>query len=65
MLADGTKEFELTASITQWRSHPRTVEAMTYNGTVPGPTIKVDPGDKVRIVLKNQIPSRRRSTSTA
>ena len=29
---------------------------MTYNGTVPGPTIKVDPGDHVKIVLHNEMP---------
>ena len=57
VLADGTKEFAITTSMTQWQVAPdRTVEAMTYNGTVPGPTIKVDPGDKVRIVLTNEMP---------
>jgi FtsP/CotA-like multicopper oxidase with cupredoxin domain len=57
VLADGTKQFELTTSMTQWQVAPdRTVEAMTYNGTVPGPTIKVDPGDKVRVVLTNEMP---------
>jgi uncharacterized cupredoxin-like copper-binding protein len=57
VLADGTKEFELTTTMTQWQVAPdRTVEAMTYNGTVPGPTIKVDPGDKVRVVLHNEMP---------
>jgi FtsP/CotA-like multicopper oxidase with cupredoxin domain len=57
VLADGTKQFELTASMTKWEVSPgKTVDAMTYNGTVPGPTIKVDPGDSVRIVLHNQLP---------
>lgn len=32
------------------------VEAWTYNGTVPGPTMQVDPGDKVRVVLRNELP---------
>ena len=32
------------------------VKAMTYNGTVPGPTIKVIDGDKVAVVLHNQLP---------
>ena len=57
VLADGTKQFDLTTSMTQWQVSPgKTVEAMTYNGTVPGPTIKVDPGDNVRIVLHNEMP---------
>jgi uncharacterized cupredoxin-like copper-binding protein len=57
VLADGTKQFELTTTLTQWEVSPgKTVEAMTYNGTVPGPTIKVDPGDHVKIVLHNELP---------
>ncbi len=57
VLPDGTKEFELTAAVTDWEVSPgKTVKAWTYNGTVPGPTIKVDPGDKVRVVLHNRLP---------
>ncbi len=57
VLADGTKQFDLTAAMTDWEVSPgKTVQAMTYNGTVPGPTIKVDPGDHVKIVLHNQLP---------
>jgi len=55
--ADGTKQFDVTAKITDWEVEPgKTVKAWTYNGTVPGPTIKVQSGDKVRIVLDNQLP---------
>ena len=57
VLADGTKQFDLTTAITDWEVSPgKTVQAMTYNGTVPGPTIKVNPGDHVKIVLHNQLP---------
>ncbi|MGQ0519623.1 MAG: multicopper oxidase domain-containing protein [Actinomycetota bacterium] len=57
VLADGTKQFDLTTRIVQWEVEPgKRVEAWTYNGTVPGPTIKVDPGDKVRVVLENELP---------
>jgi FtsP/CotA-like multicopper oxidase with cupredoxin domain len=57
VLPDGTKEFDLTAAITDWEVSPgKTVKAWTYNGTVPGPTIKVDPGDHVRVVLDNELP---------
>ncbi len=57
LLPDGTKEFDLTAAVTDWEVTPgNTVKAWTYNGTVPGPTIKVDPGDHVRVVLDNQLP---------
>jgi FtsP/CotA-like multicopper oxidase with cupredoxin domain len=56
VLPDGTKQFELTASMTKWEVSPgKTVDAMAYNGTVPGPTIKVDPGDHVRVILHNKL----------
>jgi plastocyanin len=56
-LADGTKQFDLTASIVDWEVEPgKTVKAWAYNGTVPGPWIKVAVGDKVRVVLDNQLP---------
>ncbi|WP_433497590.1 multicopper oxidase family protein [Sphaerimonospora sp. CA-214678] len=57
VLADGTKEFELTTKVVEWEVEPgKTVEAWTYNGAVPGPTLHVDVGDKVRIVLRNELP---------
>jgi FtsP/CotA-like multicopper oxidase with cupredoxin domain len=57
ILADGTKQFELTAKIVKWEVEPgRFVDAWTYNGTVPGPTIHVDEGDKVSVVLHNELP---------
>jgi plastocyanin len=55
--ADGTKEFDLTASVIDWEVSPgKTVKAWAYNGQVPGPWLKVDVGDKVRVVLHNQLP---------
>jgi len=55
--ADGTKVFHLTAAITNWETAPgKIVKAWTYNGTVPGPAIHVNPGDKVKLVLKNDLP---------
>jgi FtsP/CotA-like multicopper oxidase with cupredoxin domain len=57
VLADGTKVFDVTSRVTRWEVEPgKFVDAWTYNGTVPGPTIKVAPGDKVRVVLHNQLP---------
>ena len=55
--ADGVKEFDLTAEITPWEVEPGgTVDAWTYNGAVPGPQIHVEVGDRVRIVLHNELP---------
>ena len=57
VLADGTKEFHLTAAITDWEVEPgKVVEAWTYNGMVPAPKIQVDVGDKVRVVVENELP---------
>jgi uncharacterized cupredoxin-like copper-binding protein len=55
--AGGVKEFDLTAEVTPWEVEPgTTVDAWTYNGSVPGPQIHVAVGDKVRIVLHNELP---------
>ena len=57
VLSDGTKEFDLTAKIADWELEPgKFAKAWTYNGVVPGPTLKADVGDKVKIVLKNELP---------
>ena len=57
VLPDGTKEFELTAEIIDWQVDPETtVSAWAYNGQVPGPWIRVEPGDRVRVVLHNKLP---------
>lgn len=57
ILADGTKRFEVTTEVVQWEIEPNTfVSAWTYNGMVPGPTIKVNTGDKVELVLHNKLP---------
>jgi manganese oxidase len=57
VLPDGTKRFDLTAKVVQWETEPgKKVEAWTYNGTVPAPTIRVNANDEVRVVLKNELP---------
>ena len=57
VLPNGTKEFHLTAELTNWEVSPgKTVRAWTFNGTVPGPAIKVNVGDHVRIVVTNKLP---------
>lgn len=57
ILPDGTKQFELTAAITPWEVAPgEVVDAWTYNGVVPAPQIKVDVGDRVRVIVNNETP---------
>ena len=54
--AQKTKEFRLVAKETKWELLPGVeVNAWTYNGQVPGPEIRVKEGDRVRVVLKNQL----------
>ncbi|MFL5606376.1 MAG: multicopper oxidase family protein [Gemmatimonadaceae bacterium] len=55
-LENGVKVFELTAREIQWETEPgRLVAAMAYNGQVPGPQLRVREGDRVRLVLKNEL----------
>jgi len=57
LLEDGTKQWELTASVIQWETEPGTIlEAFAYNGTVPGPQLRAEVGDRIRIILHNELP---------
>ncbi|MEO7294772.1 MAG: multicopper oxidase domain-containing protein [Candidatus Limnocylindria bacterium] len=54
---DGTLQWELTASAIQWETEPgKVVEAYAYNGIVPGPQLRAAVGDKIRIILHNDLP---------
>ena len=56
-LVGGVKVFEVTAREVQWEVEPGVKRtAFAYNGVVPGPTIRVTEGDRVRVILKNQLP---------
>ena len=55
-LENGVKVFELTAREIQWEVAPgQHVAAMAFNDQVPGPQIRVREGDRVRVVLKNEM----------
>ena len=57
LLPDGTKQFELTAAVVPWEVSPgEIVDAWAYNGQVPGPQIRVDVGDNVRVIVNNETP---------
>ncbi|MDQ1515949.1 MAG: hypothetical protein QOE80_1779 [Actinomycetota bacterium] len=54
---DGAKVFKLDAAPYTWIVAPGVKkQAFAYNGTVPGPTIRVIEGDKVRVVVSNHLP---------
>ncbi len=55
-IENGVKVFEVTASEVQWETEPgKRVRAWVYNGQLPGPQIRVTEGDRVRIVLRNEL----------
>jgi FtsP/CotA-like multicopper oxidase with cupredoxin domain len=55
-LVGGVKVFEVTAAELDWEVAPGVRRrAMAYNGQVPGPTIRVTEGDRVRVVLTNRL----------
>jgi FtsP/CotA-like multicopper oxidase with cupredoxin domain len=57
LLDDGTLQWELTASVIEWETEPGTVvEAYAYNGVVPGPQLRAEVGDRIRIILHNDLP---------
>jgi len=47
------KAFTLTAEVSQQAGH----EVWTYNGTAPGPELRVTQGDRVRVTLINHLPA--------
>ena len=50
------KVFNLVCQDIQWETSPgMSFPAMAYNGMVPGPEIRVTEGDKVRIIMKNEM----------
>ncbi|HET7623432.1 MAG TPA: multicopper oxidase domain-containing protein [Gemmatimonadaceae bacterium] len=52
----GVKVYELTAREIDWETEPgKKVKAWAYNDQVPGPQIRVREGDRVRVVLKNEL----------
>ena len=55
--ADGVKEFHLVAEPVRRDFLPgRPVDCWGFNGTMPGPTIEVTQGDRVRLVVENRLP---------
>ena len=56
-MENGVKVFEVTARKIQWETEPgKMVEAWAYNDQVPGPQIRVRQGERVRLVVKNELP---------
>ena len=55
--AQGVKEFHLVAEPVRREFLPgRNIDCWGFNGTMPGPTIEVTQGDRVRLVVENRLP---------
>ncbi len=53
---DGVKVFDLETSVIRWQILPTIfVNAYSYNGQVPGPTLRFHQGDRVRINVTNRL----------
>ena len=56
-LDNGVKVFNITVGLVRTEFIPgRIVDAWGFNGSVPGPTIQVNEGDHVRLIVENQLP---------
>ncbi len=56
-VVSGAKQFDLVARQIQWEVEPGVLRtAFAYNDQVPGPTLRVTEGDRVRVVLRNELP---------
>lgn len=50
------KVFDLTAKAVRWEVSPdEFVDAFAYNGQIPGPEIRVRKGDKIEVVVHNEL----------
>ncbi len=55
--SDGYLQFDLTAKIVDWEVEGgKIVKGWAYNGQIPGPQLRAQVGDKIRIRLKNELP---------
>ncbi len=53
---EGVKEFQLSVDEIRWEyAKGKLVYAWTYNDQIPGPEIRVTEGDKVRVIVKNNL----------
>ena len=56
-LEDGVKVFNITVGHVRTEFIPgRVVDAWGFNGSIPGPTIQVNEGDRVRLIVENRLP---------
>lgn len=56
-MENGYKVFHLTAKPVLWEVKPGVIKkAWAFNGSVPGPEIRVNEGDKIKVIVQNDLP---------
>ena len=56
-LVGSVKEFHLTAEVVQTELlDGRPMTGWGFNGSIPGPTLEVNEGDRVRVIFENKLP---------
>jgi len=56
-MKDGVKEFELvTQAVTREFLPSYKMNVWGFNGSMPGPTIEINQGDRIRIIVTNELP---------
>lgn len=56
-IEDGVKVFDLELSVIKWYILPyKQVMAYAFNKQVPGPRIRVTEGDRIRMIVRNNLP---------
>ncbi len=53
--SNGRLDLELTAALSNTVVAGSAVRALTYNGGLPGPTLRVRPGDRIALRLRNDL----------
>jgi FtsP/CotA-like multicopper oxidase with cupredoxin domain len=55
-IVDGVKVFHLTCDEVQWEVEPgKVLAARGYNGAVPGPILRATEGDRIRVIVQNNL----------
>lgn len=57
VLENGVKVFRITPGVVKREFLPgRVIDCWGFNGQMPGPTIEVNQGDRLRLIVENQLP---------
>jgi FtsP/CotA-like multicopper oxidase with cupredoxin domain len=55
-MVDGAKEFHLIAEPVRVEFVPgRAIDVWGYNGSMPGPTLEANEGDRIRVIFENHL----------